>query len=318
MMSVACYDDRQKTGGGQKQPMGNHCCGVTRARSGYTGCDTAIFPYPWEVVREIVQHPEYELDLVSKADGLLFPIQQSSVVSSRGCTTTTNHASSTNSHQYHQYIPATSSTLVSLLRVDHGPIHVGSQWREERWIHRHRWCGIRSSGVQTVSSLMHVVELSDNNIETKEYTVRYCISLPDAHDVDLQGGTMIKTVSIQPYPLVSTTHATDSLDNNQHNDDDDHDHDQEASRKLSSLPLEDQQQQQQQQCLVVISFAFFFDSWYGCMEEYCCQYRVQRLAQFYLDLTFQELLGTVQCRFHRHHVPQQQQQKQQQQQQHDP
>jgi hypothetical protein len=216
--------------------MGNRsCC----PQSGYSVSETCVFPYSVEQVWETLLYPEWELRLLRQ-----------------------------------EHSP---TTLLSMHRVETGPVQRGSQWREERrfvteipspresenssedpslkkwtiawkqpWVRRRR---------QSATALVTVTDLNPT-----EHSISYSFSIPPKNssdasiDVDLQGGTICKNITLRSNENSSTASSS---------------------------------------CLVVITFAFRFDSWYGWMEEYFCARRVMELAKISMAWQLQEMSATV-------------------------
>lgn len=241
-----------------------------------------VWSFPWEMVWDTLLHPESELELLQVQQ----PQQSQQQPQKNNATTTT-------------------TTLQSLHRTETGPIHRGSTWREERIIHHDRWM-LRKGG-QTISSLITVTDLTMNSPPLTATTttattggsggggggsITYSMSMPDTHDVDLQGGTIVKTIHVQPYHHHNAAETVEDSLLDEKKDDIHHVH--HNNHHDSSSPPHSTSTTTS--CLVVISYAFYFDTWYGCLEEYCCRCCVMRLARYYLDIQFHELQASVQIR----------------------
>jgi hypothetical protein len=216
--------------------MGNlSCC----PQSGYSTSETCVFPYSVEQVWETLLYPEWELRLLR--------------------------------------LEQPPTTLVSLHRVETGPVQRGSQWREERRfvteIPLPRGSESRSAAPllkkrttawkrpcmrrrhQSATTLVTVTDLNPT-----EHSISYSFSISPRNgsdasiDVDLQGGTICKNITIRS--------------------------DENSSNEANS-------------CLVVVTSAFRFDSWYGCMEEYLCARRVMKMVKVSTAWQFQEMSATV-------------------------
>jgi hypothetical protein len=114
-----------------------------------------------------------------------------------------------------------------------------------------------------------VTDLSVNEA-TGEYSVSYCYSPLQGENsvgVDLRGGIICKNISIQPFQAERLVQET-----------------QDPGGTLAP-----------EQCLVIISLAFRFDSWYGCMAEYFCPRHAMALAEMSMQFHFHELLATVEA-----------------------
>jgi hypothetical protein len=157
--------------------MGNcGCC----PQSGYSISETRVFPSSVEQVWETLLYPEWELRLLRQ-----------------------------------EHSP---TTLLSMHRVETGPVQRGSQWREERrfvtesprgsenssedpslkkrttawkqpWVRRRR---------QSATALVTVTDLNPT-----DHSISYSFSIPPKNssdasiDVDLQGGTICKNITIR-------------------------------------------------------------------------------------------------------------------------
>jgi hypothetical protein len=210
---------------GNKESHG--CCSPT----GYSMSESVIINAPVQCVWEMLLHPEYELELIQqKKQDLLI-----------------------------------ETTLVAIRRSETGPVHRGSQCFAVRREPRRSvitCCGIsclrRGNTMETRTTVTDMMVDTNSN----SYSISYSLGAPNTNDIDLQNGTFISSVTLQPCNV--------SADAGQ----------QTNGEVPDNAP---------EKCLAVITEVIHVGSFYGYLQELFCKRRIETLVRSYLRTMCSEL-----------------------------
>jgi hypothetical protein len=208
---------------GNKESHG--CC----SPAGYSMSESVIINAPVQCVWEILLHPEYELELIQQKRLQDLPIE---------------------------------TTLVAIRRSETGPVHRGSQWFAVRREPRRSvmCCGI--SCLRRGNTMETRTTVTDMMVDTmsNSYSISYSLGAPNTNDIDLQNGTFISSVTLQP----CNVSADAGLQTNGETPD-------------------------IEKCLAVITEAIHVGSFYGYLQELFCKRRIESLVRSYLRTMCGEL-----------------------------